>query len=178
MNMPVTNHSNCTLHTWLASFCRQWFNPWFKLYCSFCHSLPKPHISHNYLQCFDTVGWHQEEHPTCKKLNDEVLAWLSVCSEVQMICIWSSWCHCHPIISCFIKIQVGVTFLLLAYPDRPGKEAIKLLSVMSGKKPTVTTKTIQTWTVSELSVFYHTDLIPFMLQHWSLQWQTGMACRL
>jgi len=23
---------------------------------------------------------------------------------VQMICIWSSWCHCHPIISCFIKI--------------------------------------------------------------------------
>ena len=22
--------------------------------------------------------------------------WLSVCSKVQMICIWSSWCHCHP----------------------------------------------------------------------------------
>jgi len=27
-----------------------------------------------------------------------------VCSEVQMFCIWSSWCHWHPIISCFIKI--------------------------------------------------------------------------
>jgi len=26
----------------------------------------------------------------CKKLSDEVLAWLSVWSEVQMICIWSS----------------------------------------------------------------------------------------
>jgi len=45
-----------------------------------------------------------------------VLAWLSVWSEVQMICIWSSWCHCHPIISCFIEIQIGLTFLVPAYP--------------------------------------------------------------
>jgi len=27
----------------------------------------------------------EEEHPACKKLSDEVLAWLSVWSEVQMI---------------------------------------------------------------------------------------------
>jgi len=33
---------------------------------------------------------HPEQHPACKKMN-EVLAWLSVCSNVQMICIWSSW---------------------------------------------------------------------------------------
>jgi len=45
-----------------------------------------------------------------KRLTDEVLAWLSVWSEVQMICIWSSWCHCHPVISCFIKIQTGLPF--------------------------------------------------------------------
>jgi len=32
-------------------------------------------------------------------MDNEVLAWLSVCSEVHMISIWSSWCHCHPIIS-------------------------------------------------------------------------------
>jgi len=32
----------------------------------------------------------QEEHPTCKKMSDEVLAWLSVWNKVQMICIWSS----------------------------------------------------------------------------------------
>jgi len=32
----------------------------------------------------------QTEHLACKKLSDEVLAWLSVWSEVQMICIWSS----------------------------------------------------------------------------------------
>ena len=29
-----------------------------------------------------------------RKLSRGVLAWLSVCGEVQ-ICIWSSWCHCH-----------------------------------------------------------------------------------
>jgi len=33
---------------------------------------------------------HQEEHLACKKLSDEVLVWLSVWSEVQIVCIWSS----------------------------------------------------------------------------------------
>jgi len=32
----------------------------------------------------------QKGHPACKKLSGGVLAWLSVWSEVQMICIWSS----------------------------------------------------------------------------------------
>ena len=32
-------------------------------------------------------------------LSDDVFAWLSVWSEVQITCIWSSWCQCHPIIS-------------------------------------------------------------------------------
>jgi len=41
---------------------------------------------------------------TNAKICDVVLALLSVWSKMQMICIWSSWCHCHPIISCFIKI--------------------------------------------------------------------------
>jgi len=45
-----------------------------------------------------------------KKLSGEVLAWLSVWSKVQMICIWSSCCHCHPIISCSSKIQNGLPF--------------------------------------------------------------------
>ena len=58
-----------------------------------------------------------------RDFSDEVLAWLSVWSEVQMTCIWSSWCHCHLIISCFIKIQIGLTFLVPAYPG--GKEAVK-----------------------------------------------------
>jgi len=32
----------------------------------------------------------QEDHPACEILSDEVLAWLFVMSEVQMICIWAS----------------------------------------------------------------------------------------
>ena len=30
-----------------------------------------------------------------------------------MICIWSSWCHCHPIICCCSKIQNGLPFWCL-----------------------------------------------------------------
>jgi len=50
------------------------------------------------------VVW-QEECPACKQLSDEVLVWLSVWSKVQIVCIWSSWCHCHrqtPGMSCII----------------------------------------------------------------------------
>jgi len=32
----------------------------------------------------------QEEHLACKKISDELQAWLSVGSEVQMVCLWSS----------------------------------------------------------------------------------------
>jgi len=72
--------------------------------------------------------WRQEEHLACRKLSGEVLAWLSVWSEVQMICIWSSWCHCHPIISCSSKIQNCLTFLVPAYRAHPGKQAVKRVS--------------------------------------------------
>jgi len=68
---------------------------------------------------------HQEEHPACRKLRDEVLEWLSVWSKVQMICIWSTSCHCHYVISCVIKIQIALTFLVPAYPFCSGREAIK-----------------------------------------------------
>jgi len=45
---------------------------------------------HLCLQCFDTVGWASGEHLARKKMSDGVLAWLSVWSVAQMICIWSS----------------------------------------------------------------------------------------
>jgi len=47
------------------------------------------------LHCCDMLVGRQEGHPACKNC-DEVLMWLSVWSEVQIVCIWSSWCHCHP----------------------------------------------------------------------------------
>jgi len=53
---------------------------------------------------------------------------LSVCSKVHMICLWSSRYHCHPIISCFIKIQNGLTFLVPAYPGCHGKQTVKRVS--------------------------------------------------
>ena len=42
------------------------------------------------LQCFDAVGWAAGRASGLEKLSSEVLAWLSVWSEVEMICIWSS----------------------------------------------------------------------------------------
>jgi len=35
-----------------------------------------------------------------------------------------------PIISCFVKIQNGLTFLMPPYPGCPGKEVIKRVSVI------------------------------------------------
>jgi len=57
------------------------------------------------------VGW-QEGHPACKKTEwwGTGMVWLSVWSEARIICIWSSWCHCLPIISCSSKIQNGLPF--------------------------------------------------------------------
>ena len=46
------------------------------------------------LQCFDAVGWAAGRASGLKKLSGGVLAWLSLCSEVQT-CIRPSWCHCH-----------------------------------------------------------------------------------
>ena len=54
---------------------------------------------------------------------------LSVWSKVQMICMWSSWCHCDPIISCFIKIHICLTFLVPACPGCLGKESAEWVSV-------------------------------------------------
>ena len=56
-----------------------------------------------------------------------MLVWLHVYSKVQMTCIWSSWCHCHLIISCFKLLDQNpewLAFLVPAYRVCPGKEAV------------------------------------------------------
>ena len=40
-----------------------------------------------------------------KNLSSEVLAWLSVWSEVQT-CIWPSWCHCHSLSLASVKSRL------------------------------------------------------------------------
>jgi len=54
----------------------------------------------------------QEEHPACKNWVVKKLTWLSVwsicfdCHDLHTV----SWCHCHPITSCFSKTQNGLPF--------------------------------------------------------------------
>ena len=65
------------------------------------------------------VGW-QEGHPACKKLSSEVLAWLSVWSEVQT-CKWPSWCHCHLLSLAPVKSRLVLPFwcrLTWVVPDK------------------------------------------------------------
>jgi len=73
------------------------------------HKDTKSKNKYSKLKPLALLAGRQEEHLACKKLSDKVLAWLSVWSEVQMIYIWSSWCHYHTIISCFITVQNGLT---------------------------------------------------------------------
>jgi len=54
-------------------------------------------------------------------MSDEVSVWLSVWSEVHVVCMWSSWCHYHRATpsSLFahmsLEVQTCFNFLLLAY---------------------------------------------------------------
>jgi len=62
------------------------------------------------LQCFDTVGWVQEGHPACKKLNGGMLAWLCLGrdADLHMAQLIPTATHCHLL----QEIQIGFTFLV------------------------------------------------------------------
>jgi len=59
-----------------------------------------------------------------KNFSDKMLAGLSVWSEVLMISIWFSWCHCHPSYRASLKSRM-VYLSGAGYPGCPGKEAVK-----------------------------------------------------
>jgi len=72
----------------------------------------------------------QEGHPACKKLSGGVLAWLSVfCLERGTDLHMAQLIPLPLTVSCFSKIQIGFTFLVPAYPDSPGKMAVKRVYV-------------------------------------------------
>jgi len=114
----------CFLYCRVHYFCStEWpFICW--LMCCLCW---QHHTSHTYVcqssafilafSALTLLVGRQEQHPACKKLSGKMLTWLwlSVWNEVQMIVIWSSWCQCHPIISCFINIQNGFYFSRLSW---------------------------------------------------------------
>ena len=63
----------------------------------------------------------QEGHTACKKLSGGVLQWLSVWSEVQIVCIWPSWWHCHSLSLASVKSRLVLPFwyrLTRIVPDR------------------------------------------------------------
>jgi len=90
-----------------------------------------------------------------RNLSDEVLAWLSVWNEVRVICMWSSWCHCHSVISCFFKIQIDLTFLVPTYLGCPRKEPINRVSVWLSYNNVV-----------QLGVFFSQIIILLDIYHW------------
>ena len=80
------------------------------------------------LQCFDAVSWVAGRASGLKKRVVGVLAWFSVCSEVQT-CMWPSWCHCHSLSLASVKSRLVLTILEPAHPFSPGKKAVKWVCV-------------------------------------------------
>ena len=70
--------------------------------------MPHAFSAHAFSALTLLVG-RQEEHPACKNLSSEVLAWLSVWSEVQT-CIWPSWYHCRSLILAPVKSRLVLPF--------------------------------------------------------------------
>ena len=71
-------------------------------------------------------GW-QEGHPACNKLSGG--AGMVICLERGADLHMA---HLMPLpftVSCFSKIQIGFTFLVLAYPGSPRQRAIKRVCV-------------------------------------------------
>ena len=41
------------------------------------------------------LNWASGRASGLQKMSGQVLVWLSLWSEVHIVCIWSIWCHCH-----------------------------------------------------------------------------------
>jgi len=70
----------------------------------------------------------QEGHPVCKKLSGGLVGcWHGYLSGAMCRL---AYCPANPLtVSCFSKIQLGYTFLVLAQPGSPGKGAVKWVCV-------------------------------------------------
>jgi len=75
------------------------------------------------LQCLTLLVGRQEGHPACKKLSGGVLVWL--CLERDADLYIAQRMPLPLTVSCFSKIQIGFTFLVLAHPGSPGQSAVK-----------------------------------------------------
>ena len=72
-----------------------------------------------------------------------------------MTFIWSSRWHCQPIMSCFINLQIGLAFLVPAYPGCPGKSPLnECLSVVFHLC------CADFWCCLSTTVAYHSEWLP------------------
>jgi len=105
---------------------------WKSTYDTYQAYIANIRLTYKCLQCFDTVGWVSGGATGLSKIEwwgAGVVIWL----EQGANCMWSSWCHCHPISFYFIGLRIDLTFPVLAYPGWPAKEAVKRVSVVHSK---------------------------------------------
>jgi len=81
------------------------------------------------LQCFDAVGRATGGHPACKK-QEWWGAGVVVCLEQDADLHMAQLMPLPLTVSCFIKIQIGFTFLVPADVGSPGKRAVKRVCVL------------------------------------------------
>jgi len=72
----------------------------------------------------------QKGHPACKKL-EWWGAGMVICLERDADLHMAQLMPLLLTVSCFSKIQIGFTFLVLAHPGSPGKRAVKRVCVFS-----------------------------------------------
>jgi len=73
----------------------------------------------------------QEGHPACKK-QEWWGAGVVICLEQDADLHTAQLMPLPLTVSCFSKIQIGFTFLVLAHPGSPGKMAVKRVCVCAG----------------------------------------------
>ena len=74
------------------------------------------------------LGGRQEGHPACKKL-EWWDAGMVICLERGADLHMAQLMPLPLTVSCFSKIQIGITFLVPAHPGSPGQRAIKRVCV-------------------------------------------------
>ena len=84
-----------------------------------CKLLLHLHYLYSCLQCFDAVVGRQEGHLACKK-NWVVGAGMVICLERGADLHMAQLMPLPLTVSCFSKIQIGFSFLVLAHPGSPG----------------------------------------------------------
>jgi len=110
----IHHTSNMLLHYRVKYVAPIWLSGQWSSFCATLFQCPAVLVTGNGCTCGDCiwplnflwVGCPTNSVKALKALSG-ILSWLSVWSEVQMICILSSWCHCH-LITCSNKIQNGL----------------------------------------------------------------------